>query len=453
MKHKAKKEIMMRKVTKLIKAVLFTTVLCASVLFMGDVAHVHAEGTAKVAADGAKIRSEASTSGDVVASVTKGDKLDVLASTKASDGYTWYKIRVNGTGQGYVRADLVSDVEGSISTEDSSSSTAPASDNADSSESEAVSTEVSASSVVSARITGDSVTVRSGASTKTDKKATATGGIEVNVTGEASDAEGNTWYQVNYSYDDKTVEGYIRSDFLEVLSTTDDEAQEGVDDVEPIAEEPQVEVNQDFEVKYETNNDGVDEWFLYDHIRGTKQSINNIYAVMQQSQEMSESSGGASTGVKVALILMAVVILGLVIALTIMVFKLRDSYDDMDDFDEGYSNRGYDREPEVEDEESYEDEEEDDDDDDDYYSPRKRRPAKKKLFGGGRRKRYDEYDDDDDDDDYNYEDEDEEDDEEEYVRPSSRRSTASTNKRDAWPSRGMIDVDDDMEFEFLDLED
>ncbi len=442
----------MRGNAKRVGAIILASVLSVGMLFMADVDRAHAEGTAKVAAEGAKIRSSASTSSDVVASVTKGDKLDVLASTKADDGYTWYKIRVNGTGQGYVRADLVSDVEGSIGTESASSEStesAPKADSekpADSEDSAPASdTSVSESSVRTARISGDSVTVREGASTKTNKKATATGGIEVSVTGEATDSDGKTWYQVSYDYDDKTVEGFIRSDFLEVLSTADDEAGEGEEEMpEAIAEEPVVQ-NQDFEVKYETNNEGVEEWFLYDHIRGTKQSINNIYAVMQQSQELSENEGGASTGMKVAVIIMAVIILVLIIALTILLFKVRDSYDDIDDFDRRYNDDRY-----EDDDEDEEDDEEDDEDD--YYESRNRR-SKRKVFGG-RRKQYDAYEDDDDD--YEDEDDDEEDDEDEevYERPSRRRSSSSpSRKNDSWPARGLIDVDDDMEFEFLDLED
>ena len=50
-----------------------------------------AAGTAKVVASSGKIRESADTGSDTLASVKKGDTLDVIASKTDGDGYTWYK--------------------------------------------------------------------------------------------------------------------------------------------------------------------------------------------------------------------------------------------------------------------------------------------------------------------------------------------------------------------------
>ncbi|MBP9996970.1 MAG: SH3 domain-containing protein [Lachnospiraceae bacterium] len=426
---------MMRKSVNNIKAIMMAVTMCAATVMLSSAMYVHADGTAKVTADGAKIRSNASTSADVVASVGKGEKLEILSQTTSDDGYTWYKIRVNGSDRGYVRADLVGDVEGSISKEsasDTSNSTdAAKKEDTSSNETkvETVETNVVESSVLTAKVTGDAVTVRKGASTKTDKVGTAEGGIEVSVSGEATDSDGKTWYQVSFG----DVNGFIRSDFLEVLTTAEDE-QPTEEEVETSEEPEEPVVSQDYEVKFETNNEGVDEWFLYDHIRGTKQSINNIYAVMQQNQDMADSDSSSLKTLKIVVIAMAVVILGLIIGVTILLFKVRDSYEEMDDFDR-----------------DYEDDEDEEEEEEEEYIPAKRSARGRR--GASRRRRYDDYEDEEDDDEE--EDDEDEEDEEEYVRPARRKkeSAKQSTKHEAWPTRGMLDVDDDMEFEFLDLED
>ena len=75
-----------------------------------------AAGTAKVVASSGKIREKADTGSDTIASVKKGDKLDVIASKTDDDGYTWYKVYVDDEETGYIRADLVT-VDGTISPE------------------------------------------------------------------------------------------------------------------------------------------------------------------------------------------------------------------------------------------------------------------------------------------------------------------------------------------------
>ena len=90
-------------------ALVFGIFLCSSEAAL-------AAGTAKVVASSGKIRAGADTSADTVASVKKGDKLDVIASKKDGSGYTWYKVYINDEDTGYIRADLVT-VEGTISEE------------------------------------------------------------------------------------------------------------------------------------------------------------------------------------------------------------------------------------------------------------------------------------------------------------------------------------------------
>lgn len=63
--------------------------------------------TGTVTAGTAKIREKASTDSSVVASTSKGAKIDIVGAEKDSSGTVWYKVPVSGGSYGYVRSDLV----------------------------------------------------------------------------------------------------------------------------------------------------------------------------------------------------------------------------------------------------------------------------------------------------------------------------------------------------------
>ena len=378
---------------------------------------VNAQGKTTVTASSGKIRESASTSSDVMASVTKGNELDVLAQTTDADGYTWYKVYVNGSDTGYIRADLVGNVTGSVSTESASASNATDDNEDQPVQQQTEFVQVTASDAAAGKVTGASVNVRENPSTNASVAGKATGGTEVSITGQATDGSGKIWYQVSYG----DVIGFIRSDFLEITQKVEAIVEEPAPEVEEPVEEEPAPVNKDYELVYEANAEGVEEWFLYDYTRGTKQSLADLLSVVRQSQEEERGAVSQLKTFKILAIVMAAIILALVIVVTVLIFKLRDSYE-------------------------YEYEDDDDDDEDD----------------------------DDEEDDDEEEDDDDEEEEEEFVRkPIFRKTTpavktgarnvcantenhqsvkAEPEKKDtSWQSKNFLDIDDDMEFEFLDL--
>ena len=433
-------------------------------VFDGAALMVHAQGTATVAAASGKIRESADTSSGVMASVKQNDKLDITAQTTSGDGYTWYKVYVDGSKQGYIRADLVNNVEGSISKESADAAKSSDSDdeskqseqnqitsvgsdnkkaestaddnvqNEQSEQSEPVS--VSPSTVTAAKVVGSTVRVRETPSTNGKVKGSAKVDTEVTVSGETTDADGKTWYQVSYNSGDSTINGFIRSDFLEVTQTAEPTTEAETETEAPVEEVPE---NNDYELKYEENDEGTTEWFLYDNLKGTKQSINNIYEIVKQSQDSEAGDNDQLNKMKIILIVMAAVILLLVIGITILLFKVRDTYG------------------------AYDDEDDDDEEEEEEIVPVKRKkPSKKSSRKQSRRKHYEEDDDDEDDEDEDEDDEDEDDDEEEeeVIRPTKRNGKSSQNVKSShnnkssdanWQSKNFLDVDDDMEFEFLDI--
>lgn len=58
---------------------------------------------------GARIRSASSTDSTVLASVVSGNELEICGIETGADGYTWYKVYVDRSTIGYIRSDLLTD--------------------------------------------------------------------------------------------------------------------------------------------------------------------------------------------------------------------------------------------------------------------------------------------------------------------------------------------------------
>ena len=386
-----------------------------------------AAGTAKVIAASGKIRESADTKSETLASVKKDDKLDVIASKTDSNGYTWYKVYINANETGYIRGDLVT-VEGSISQEKNDNSsgsenkTTTGSSNKTETKTEVAVVSVSETDVLTAKATAD-VRVRKGAGTKFDVAGQAKNGTEVTVSGIAVDTEGKNWYQVSFNEGNKTINGFIREDFLEVLSRVEEPADVPAIEEEPTVETPVVE-NQDYYLKYMQNDAGEMDWYLFDNIQGTSQSLTQILKVIEQVRNKELGELEELSNMRLIVIALSVVSGILVIVVTVLIFKLRDAssyeYED-DDEDDGFEDDA---------------EEDDDADGDEEEEVVERKP----LFKFGKKKEV-------------VEEVDEEEEEEETlqeIQPVKPSKPAKPESK-AWQSKDFLELDDDMEFEFLDL--
>lgn len=381
-----------------------------------------AAGTAKVVAGSGKIRENADTGSKTIASVKKDDKLDVIASKTDSNGYTWYKVYVNAQETGYIRSDLVT-VEGTVSpekTDSSSSSGNSGSNNSATTQTEVAVVNVSETDVLTARATAD-VRVRKGAGTKFDVAGQAKSGMEVTVSGIAVDTESKNWYQVSFNDGNKTINGFIREDFLEVLSRVEAPVDEPAIEEEPVVETPVVE-NQDYYLKYMQNDAGEMDWYLFDNIQGTSQSLTQILKVIEQVRNKELGEMEELSNMRLVVIALGVVSGILVIVVTVLIFKLRDA-----------SSYEYEDEDEDEDEEEDPDDEDDGDEDEEEAS-------RKPLFRFGKKKEV-------------VEEADDEEEEEETLQeiPPVKPSQPAKAESKAWQSKDFLELDDDMEFEFLDL--
>lgn len=311
------------------------TVCSCMILFSFE--SLAAEGTVKTTS--AKIRSEANTSSEVLASVEAGDELMIKAKTTGADGYTWYQVFVDADTLGFIRSDLV-EADGTVPEMQASSSQSTTSDSGSSTETtnqqaQAVTITVEPMESQSATITGGDVNVRQSASTSTAKVATAKNGTAITVTGQATGADGKVWYQATFINDGTEITGFIRSDYVElgaVIEETPAETEENAAETEVTEDSAQTTQTESkaYDTVLETKEDGTQEWYLYDNAAGYKYSIPDLMAVTQNNSEADGELEGQVKQQKIIIIVLIVILVVVILGATLLFFKLHDN----DDFDE-----------------------------------------------------------------------------------------------------------------------
>ncbi|MBD5546622.1 MAG: SH3 domain-containing protein [Lachnospiraceae bacterium] len=307
-----------------------------------------AEG--KVTAETAKIRASASTDSEVVGSTVKGKTIDILEAVKDSSGTVWYKVSVADGGYGYIRSDLVQTSEKiEVSTQTSSGSTQTGSQPA-----ETVPTSIGEQQAVVK--SGNNANVRSGASTQHSVVASLPGGTPITLIGEATDSAGNKWYQVTCSYNNKTVEGYVRSDLITMgagdtsADTGTEGSGEGEDQDPSQGENPEDagaapeegseaptpdEEHNDYKVVYTANSAGEQDYYLYLPDGESMIKVSELLNASETGRENNQKLQDQLDKEKIVIIILAVVIVLLFIVITVLLFKIRSLYyEDYEDEEE-----------------------------------------------------------------------------------------------------------------------
>ena len=308
---------------------------------------------------------------------------------------------------------------------------------------------INGTTVAKIKIIAASASVRSEASTNSSVVGSLSSGDVMDVTGETTGSEGKIWYQITGEKDGKAINGYVREDTLEIAETVQPAAPADPPEETP-AETPSdtAPSTNDYDVSYADDGTGTNDWYLNDNINGTRYKVSDLLGAAQTNEsniaEMEKQTGS----LRMIIIILAVIVGLLVVAVTVLIFKLKGTYDD-----------GYDEFDDDDDEMDDDDDDDMDEDDEDDYVPRRSRRGMSKASRGGRgsrrRSRYEYEDDEEDEDDDEEDDEDMYPDEVSYEEPPRRSSKASGKGRKSqdYKPRNFLDVDedDDLDFEFLDL--
>lgn len=316
---------------------------------------------------------------------------------------------------------------------------------------------INGTTVAKIKIIAASARVRSEASTNSSVVGSLSSGDVMDVTGETTGSEGKIWYQITGEKDGKAINGYVREDTLEIAETVQPAAPAEPPEETP-AETPSdtAPSTNDYDVSYADDGTGTNDWYLNDNINGTRYKVSDLLGAAQTNESNIAEMEMQTGSLRMIIIILAVIVGLLVVAVTVLIFKLKGTYDDgYDEFDDDDDEMDDDDDDDMDEDEE---DDEDDDDDDDYVPRRSRRGMSKASRGGrgsGRRSRYEYEDDEEDEDDDEEDDEDMYPDEVSYEEPPRRSSKASGKGRKSqdYKPRNFLDVDedDDLDFEFLDL--
>ena len=302
----------------------------------------------KVTGDAVNVRSKADATSEIVANVKSGATFEGSAEETGADGKVWYKISINN-GTGYIRSDFAQKSEGSAAASVPETVVTPI-DNQ------------------SATIVNDNTNVRKQASTDAGKVATVKQGVAVTITGTATGTDNKTWYQVKFINNGSEVTGFVRYDLVKIgegeaapedtveEAPAEEAAEEALEDLyaDMPAEEP-ASSNDEYEMVYTAGNDGVEAWYVYDHIENRRMKLDDLLAAESINANNMEIMEGKVSSMKVAVIVLAVLLVLALGAAAFFGLKWHESLDDYDDDD---------------------DDDEDEDDDDDFEEPQ---PVRRKV--------------------------------------------------------------------------
>ena len=295
----------------------------------------YAMSSAKVTARSAKIRNAAGTDSAVLASVEKGDALSITGKVTGSDGKVWYQV-LEGGATGYIRSDLIEITDGT--TPPTVTAGTPATNTGESAATATpgdavtdipitVAEGVTAVNPVSATTNASSVRVRSNPSTVGQIVASVPNGAAITVLGTIAGADGATWYQVNYNSDGTNVNGFIRSDFVNLSAelvpvngtNVEDEGLEGT--------QAETETVLDTGKDWDTQLDG-DKWYLIDNRGQQKYEIQQFFNLQKNAEELQKmytEEHKSYKKMRMAVIILAVLFVLMIGAAVFLLLKLGDS--------------------------------------------------------------------------------------------------------------------------------
>ena len=329
------------------------TAACAMLFFVSQKSVCFAEATATVKAPTAFIRTTPDKTSEPVGSTSSGKTITIISQTTDASGYVWYEVRVEDNKTGYIRSDLVN--------VDSSSGTIPTSSAAPAQSSEQPAATASGAEIPPetgmdaqyATIKVQSGIVRSAAGKNNGKVDSLPQNTQVIVSGQTEGSD-MTWYYITFTGtngEEKT--GYVRSDVItlgEMVPVEEPQQEEPQDTEQEVQDtEPQVPVHQDYEVVYETDQNGDYAWYLYDWTGpdptiGEKRKVEEVLTAISAQSANSELDAKTIKKQRIVIIVLIAVIIILAVIMTIMIFKLRDAYyeeyeDDEDEEEEEEEDR------------------------------------------------------------------------------------------------------------------
>lgn len=306
------------------KAYIILGILCCMFMWlqMGIESYAFTRTTGEVTGSTVKVRKEASTETDLVASVRKGDKVDVVDAITGADGKVWYKIMISATEYGYIRSDLVVLASGEQ---------APSNNNTTTTTEEDTPTEITPMDEQKGHTSTNNVKVRKEATTNSAEVDRLNQDQIFIISGSAKAADGKTWYYVSYVDGGASKQGFIRSDLVKIMEPEEEteEVPENPEEVIVVPDEEEVKPNipaplVNYEAVYTPDENGNYVWYLYDKTAGQRYKIEQFLNAAKEKEAEIDELSSENFGLRLGLIISICLLIMLGVAIAFYVFKMRE---------------------------------------------------------------------------------------------------------------------------------
>ncbi len=282
----------LQKKLRIITFILIAGLLFSSVTIPVD-AFIQKKGTMNEAVT---LRQNADASSAQVMQLTNGQAVTVNNELTASDGSKWYQVFVNDTTIGYVPTSAVT--LGSSSAADTGTQSSGTTGGTSSMQTITITERIATVTVTSA------VRVRAQATTSSEHIASLEPNDTCLVLEDTKAADGYVWYKVQFDDNGREVNGFVRSDLVTVKEVTREEqipVENPQPDTPPVTDQP---ADAPYSITSEVNAEGTTVWSLIDNKTGDKKDIATLLKPV-------DTKAGGNTGIYKGVV---VVLLILVIA-------------------------------------------------------------------------------------------------------------------------------------------
>lgn len=296
-------------------------ILCCMFIWLqfGMESYAFTRTTGEVTGSSVKVRKDASTESEMVASVKAGDDLDVVDSVTGADGKVWYKIIVKADEYGYIRSDFVTLASGEQSPSTGTTTTTT------------TTTDVTPMAEQKGHTSTNNVKVRKQATTGSEEVDRLSQDQIFTISGSAEGPDGKTWYYVSYIDGGASKKGFIRSDLVTIMEDEEDEDEpiggdSGetviVDDEEDKPNIPAPTTN--YEAVYTDDGSGNYVWYLYDRTAGQRYKIDQFLKAATDKQTEIDDLSSANFGLKIGLVITICLLVMLGVAIAFYIFKMKE---------------------------------------------------------------------------------------------------------------------------------
>ena len=290
-------------------------ILCCMFMWLqfGMESYAFTRTTGEVTGSSVKVRKEANTTSDMVASVKAGDDLDVVDSVTGADGKVWYKIVVKADEYGYIRSDFVTLASGEQTPSTGTTTTT---------------TEVTPMEEQKGHTSTNNVKVRKQATTNSDEVDRLNQDQIFTISASAQGPDGKTWYYVSYIDGGASKNGFIRSDLVKIMETEEEPADENIDEVinvEDDEDKPNIPApTTNYEAVYTDDGSGNYVWYLYDRTLGQRYKIDQFLNAAKDKQAEIDELSDANFGLKIGLVITICLLVMLGVAISFYILKMRE---------------------------------------------------------------------------------------------------------------------------------